>query len=56
MKQRISKNLVSRRYNELLKCGFSKEKATMRIGQLVLNFYRIDWHKSDVQFNDNIYI
>ena len=46
MKQRISKNLVERRYLELKKGGMTKEEATMRIGQLILNFYAIDWVKT----------
>jgi len=45
MKQRISKDLVRRRYVELLKSGLTKEEATLKIGQLVLNFYQIEWMK-----------
>ena len=45
MKQRISKDLVRRRYVELLKSGLTKEEATLKIGQLVLNFYQVEWMK-----------
>jgi len=45
MKQRMSKDLTMRRYDELRKSGMTKEEATMRIGQLLLNFYEIDWIK-----------
>lgn len=43
MKQRMSKYLTMRRYDELRKGGMNKQEATMRIGQLLLNFYEIDW-------------
>ena len=45
MKQRISRNLTMRRYDELRKGGMNKQEATMRMGQLLLNFYEIDWTK-----------
>ena len=41
----MSRQLVARRYDELRKSDLSKKQATMRIGQLVLNFYKIDWFK-----------
>ena len=47
MKQPISKNLIHRRYDELRKGGMTKEEATMRIGQLVLNFYKIEWSRNE---------
>jgi len=42
MKQRISKDLVRRRYDELLKSGLPREEVVMIIGQMILNFYGID--------------
>ena len=43
----MSKDLTRRRYIELRKGGMTKEEATIRIGQLILNFYKIDWYKDD---------
>lgn len=43
MKQKISKDLIWRRYSEFREMGMTKEQATMRIGQGLLLFYGIDW-------------
>lgn len=51
MKQRISKDLTMRRYDEFRKGGMNKEEATMRMGQLLLEFYGIDWTEpKDISF------
>ena len=44
--KRISKELVAKRYYELLAGGKPKDEAAKTIGMLVLNFYRIDFHES----------
>lgn len=47
-KQRISKELVKRRYYELLSGGTSRMKAAKIIGMLVLNFYEIDFTVKEI--------
>ena len=44
--KRISKELIQKRYYELLAGGKEKDEAAKTIGMLVLNFYRIDFHES----------
>lgn len=42
-KQRMSKDLTARRYDELKKSGMTQKQATLMIGKLVLSFYGIDY-------------
>ena len=49
MKQRISKDLVMRRYLELIASGFTRKEATYWIGKMLLKFYEIAWSDTPIQ-------
>jgi len=42
MKQRISYDLIRRRYSEMRKGGMSKKQATYRMGRMLLKYYNIE--------------